>query len=72
MEAIVRVALEQAFALLCAVIIVSYIAPSTRGGAILLGLVTFAFVTLVVQVVRYLWKIGTRNDTPDSKDGATS
>jgi hypothetical protein len=72
MEALlVRIALEQGFSLLCAVLVVTYVAPTTKGGAIVLGLVSFALATLVLQIVRFILKIAMRKDAPPPKAGST-
>jgi hypothetical protein len=67
MEGILRILLEQVPALLCAVIVVSYVAPTTRGGAIVLGLVTFAAVVLLTQMARAIWRMAFRKDVPPSE-----
>jgi uncharacterized membrane protein YhhN len=70
MEGILRILLEQVPALLCAVVVVSIVGPTTRGGAIVLGLVTFAVAVLLTQMVRAIWKAAFRKNTPPSEPGS--
>lgn len=67
MEGIVRMLLENVPALLCAVIVVTFVSPTTKSGALILGLVTFAAVVLITQIVRFIRKTALRKDLPPSK-----
>jgi len=57
METFIAAAIEQAFALICAVLIVSYVEPTSRGGAIFLGIVSIAAVNVIVQWLRFILQL---------------
>jgi len=74
METLLRVALDQALALLVAALVVTYVAPTTKGGAIVLFLVAFATVVLIKQAIRFIWQVAGRKKVsmPPPNTGSTA
>jgi hypothetical protein len=56
MDFLFKLAKEQAGPLLVAIGVVTYVEPTTRAGAILLGAVVFALLNVIVQFAKFAWK----------------